>query len=249
MKNQEGSFEYHAGQYQAEGRDRFHTSDQILDDLLKKRKDIKETVEWVRQIPPAICFSRVIGVGALEIADMLGEILGHRVIEQQILRHVTEELKTLDSTAGTFDTRYPLAVGEYLALLYSAKGFKRTDFSQHLFATVLSIAGLAPTIFVGWGTHLVLPRERILAVRLVCSDGYRTDRLSKIFKTEPEVIRKKLHEVDARQKRFFADTFGRHKALNQEFDLVINCDRLPEPMVCARSIAALFKEKFNAAPA
>lgn len=245
MKHREGSFEYHAGQYQMEDKDRVETSGQVLDDLLGARQDIKETIEWVRQIPPAICFSRVIGVGALEIADVLGGILGHRVIEQQILRHITEELKRLDAKTGSIDTRYPLEVVEYLSLLFSTKGFKKTDFSQHLFAAVLSIAGLAPTIFVGWGTHLILPRERTLAVRLVCSDGYRIERLSKIFNSDPDAIQKKLHEVDARQKRFFAETFDRQKAFAHEFDLILNCDRLRDPRLCARTVAAVFNEKFK----
>jgi hypothetical protein len=66
------------------------------------------------------------------------------------------------------------------------------------------LAGLGPTIFVGWGTHLILPRDKTLAVRLIFSDSYRTDRLSKIFNKERGEIESELKKVDQKQKQFFS---------------------------------------------
>jgi hypothetical protein len=48
-----------------------------------------------------------------------------------------------------------------------------------------SMAATGSTIFVGRGTHLILPRDRVLAVRLICSDAFRTERLASLS-IEPE---------------------------------------------------------------
>jgi len=51
---------------------------------LGKKSDASQSVEF----PPAICFARQIGVGALEIADILAARLGWRVADRLILEEM-----------------------------------------------------------------------------------------------------------------------------------------------------------------
>jgi hypothetical protein len=150
-----------------------------------------------------------------------------------------------DIDEESFDQRYPMEFTRYLSLLFGKKGFEETVFNRHLFATILSVAGLGHTIFVGWGTHLILPRDKTLAVRLICSDSYRIDRLSQIFNRERNEIESELKKVDQKQRQFFSDIFNRQRALTNEFDLIINCDYLPDPPICAETVALVFKKKFG----
>ena len=39
---------------------------------------------------PIVCFSRKIGASTLEVADILGEKIGYRVIDREILEHLTD---------------------------------------------------------------------------------------------------------------------------------------------------------------
>ncbi len=248
MNKVRNNFDYHAEDYKDKNRSQIETSHQIIDEILYKRQDMWEMAEWVKRIPPTVCFSRVIGVGAVEIADILGRMLNYRVIERQLLEHITKETQMKDIDVESFHQRYPKEFNRYLFLLFGKNGFEETEetvLNRHLFTTILSLAGLGPTIFVGWGTHLILPRDKTLAVRLICSDSYRTDRLSKIFNKERGEIESELKKIDQKQKQFFADVFNRQRALTNEFDLIINCDYLPDHSICAETVALVFKKKFG----
>ena len=108
-----------------------------------------------------------------------------------------------------------------------------------------SIAGLEPTIFVGRGTYLVLPSDRVLAGRFICSDKYRIERLAKIFKVKEEEVEKKLDDIDREQSDFFKRVYGLREASPYEFDMIINCDYIKEPAWAAEIVARAFHEKFS----
>lgn len=207
----------------------------------KREKNIIPT----EKVSPTICFSRIIGVGAVEIADILAKKIGYRVVERQILEHITGEMKLMDMTTASFDERYPGKMSEYLSRLFKETTFPDNEYNRHLFATIFAVSGLGPTIFVGWGTHLVLPRNRVLAVRLICSKEYRTRRLAMIFKVNEENIERKLEENDLTQRYFYKRVYNLENASSHEFDLVINCDFIEDPEDAAAIVELAFKKKFN----
>ena len=198
---------------------------------------------------PTICFSRIIGVGAVEIADILAKKIGYRVVDRQILEHITNEIRLSNITSASFDRRYPGRISEYLLRLFNEKPFPDNEHNRHLFATIFAIAGLGPTIFIGWGTHLVLPRDRVLAVRLVCSKEFRTRRWATILKVGEQEIQRKLEELNLKQSYFYKEVYNLEKASTQEFDLVINCDCVKKPEWVADIVFSFFNKKFPSEPA
>ena len=72
-------------------------------------------------MPPTICFSRKIGVGALEIADILAEQTGYRVVDSEILEHIANQAKLSEKTVALFDERYPGQIGELLSFAFREK--------------------------------------------------------------------------------------------------------------------------------
>jgi len=114
---------------------------------------------------------------------------------------------------------------------------------------MFAIAGLGPTIFIGWGTHLVLPRDRVLAVRLVCSKEFRTRRWATILKVGEQEIQRKLEELNLKQSYFYKEVYNLEKASTQEFDLVINCDCVKKPEWVADIVFSFFNKKFPSEPA
>ncbi|MBU0698162.1 MAG: cytidylate kinase-like family protein [Pseudomonadota bacterium] len=204
-----------------------------------KAKD-KQTI-----IPPTICFSRKIGVGVLEIADILSKKIGYRVVDRQLIEHIAKEGKLREATVAYFDERYPGIRNEFAALIVGEKSFIMSDYSKHLFNVVFSIAGMEPTIFVGRGTHLILPRDRVLAVRVIGTKDYRSKRLARILKVDEKEVVNTLDEVDREQRNFFKKIFGKKDALAYEFDLVINCDYIHKPEWAANIVMQAFKDKFS----
>ena len=211
----------------------------------KKRLELKKDKSRFR-MSPTICLSRRIGVGVQEIADILAEKTGYRVIDRKIIEHIPYHSQLSEKTVAFFDGLYPDLIGEYLSLIAGEKGFSASDNAKHLFSAVLALASLEPTIFVGRGAHLILPRNRVLAVRFTCAIKYRIERLAGIYNLNPKAAKNKLDQLDKQQNDFFKIVFGKKKISPYDFDLVINCDFIREPQWAAEIVACALKEKFGA---
>ena len=65
-------------------------------------RKLMESKKKEPEMPPSICFSRKIGVGALEIADILSEKTGHTVVDREILEHIVHRTKAEPKNRGLF---------------------------------------------------------------------------------------------------------------------------------------------------
>ena len=244
MGNYMNNIEYVPGSYKNKKPSAAELTDRYVREWDKEYQETEIQDIQPSKLFPTICFSRIIGVGAVEIADILAKKIGYRVVDRQILEHITNEIKLSNITSASFDRRYPGRISGHLSRLFNEKPFPENEYNRHLFATIYAIAGLGPTIFIGWGTHLVLPRERVLAVRLVCSKQFRTQRWATIFKVGEPEIQRKLEELNVKQSYFYKEVFNLEKSSTQEFDLVINCDYVKKPEWVADIVCSFFKKKF-----
>ena len=197
------------------------------------------------EISPAICFSRKIGAGALEIADLLAEKIYYRVVDRELLEHIAKDKELSKKTVEFFDERYPGKMSELASMLFGEKSFIMSEYVKNLVSAVFTFANMGSSIFVGRGAHLILPRDRVLAVRIICSDEYRIVRLADILDVEETEAGKLLHHIDQEQRAFFKKVFAKKDASPYEFDLVINSNFITEPGGAAEVIACAFKEKFS----
>jgi cytidylate kinase len=233
---------YVAGAYSKHRPDAFMLAMQYIEDLEKKQPP-KKGVETAK-IAPAICFSRKIGGGALEIADILAGKIQLPVVDREILEHIAKDLELSKETIEFFDERYPGKMTELAAMLFSEKSFIMSDYIRNIVSAVFTFADRGSTIFVGRGTHLILPRDRVLAVRVICVNELRIKRLATILDIEEIEAKKLLGQIDKEQRGFFKKAFGKKDASPYEFDLIINCDYLTEPQGAAEIVAQAFREKF-----
>jgi cytidylate kinase len=209
----------------------------------KAKSDSKKTK--ASELPPCVCFSRKVGVGALEVADILARKLHLRVADREILEHMSGEARLDRETVKIYDELYPGKTVELSALLFGKKSFQMDDYLRNLVNAVYSIASLGATVFVGRGTHLILPRDRVLAVRLICSDRFRVARLASLLKVDAAEAEKTLAKIDREQTAFFKKAFDKKDAPASEFDLVINFDHLGDPRLAADVVARCFRKKFS----
>ena len=132
-------------------------------------------------------------------------------------------------TVKFYDELYPGKTVELSALLFGKKSFQMDDYLRNLVNAVYSLAAVGSTIFVGRGTHLILPRDRVLAVRLICSDEFRIERLASLLKIDTAEAARTLVKIDREQTGFFKKAYSRKDAPASEFDLVVNFDHLGDP--------------------
>lgn len=196
------------------------------------------------EVHPCICFSRKIGVGALEIADMVGRKLHLRVADREILERMSNEARLDPDTIKFYDELYPGKTVELSALLFGKKSYQIDDYLRNLINAVYSMASMGPTIFVGRGTHLILPRDRVLAVRVICSESFRVSRLEELLKVGKAEAERTLAKIDREQQAFFKKAFNCKDAPASEFDLVINFDHLSDPALAAELVIRCYRTKF-----
>ena len=235
---------YVPGAYAQKRQDAAQLADQYIKDWVKEQLRKKPAQYEPVQIPPAVCFSRKIGSGALEIADNLAEILQYRVADRELLHCMAQDAEISQDTMAFFKERYPGKMSELASRLFGKKSFIMSDYIQNFVSAVYTFADMGSTIFVGRGIHLFLPRDRVLAVRIISSDRNRRKRMAKILDLAETEVQEILNQVDQEQRTFFMKAFGQQEASPYEFDIVINCDYLTNPLGAAEILARAYKEKF-----
>jgi len=191
-----------------------------------------------------IHFSRKIGSGALEIAHLLAPRIGYTVIDREIMEHIANDARLGLQAAAYFDERYPGYLSNIKSMFDREKKIVWDDYVHYLFSAVLVLADLRPTICVGRGVHLIMPRHWVLSVRIIASENYRVQRFMRNQKLKEATARKMLKKMDTEQRLFFQRAFGKRQAEPSEFDMVINCDYLTDPSWVATIVEEYFRKKF-----
>ena len=148
---------YIPGTYAIKRPDASQMANQYIREWQQRRFKAKEIQPSSTRIPPTICFSRKIGVGALEIADILAEKINFRVADREILDHMAKDTKLSNKAVAFFDERYPGKMVELSTILFGEKSFIMSDYIRNFISALFTLANLGSTIFVGRGTHFILP--------------------------------------------------------------------------------------------
>jgi hypothetical protein len=167
-------------------------------------------------------------------------------VDRELLEHIAKDKDLSKKTVEFFDERYQGKMSELGSMLFGEKSFIMSEYLKDLISAVFTFANIGSSIFVGRGAHLILPRNRVLAVRIICSNKYRMERLANILDVEETETEKLLHQIDQEKQAFFKKAFGKKDVSPYEFDLVINNDFITDPDGAAEVIKCAFKEKFSA---
>jgi Cytidylate kinase-like family len=245
MATRESDSRYIPGMYPRRGRSASELANKYVREWDERRLGKRGKGPGVVEFPPTICISRKLAVGGVEIADILAEKIGYRVVDQQILQHIATQTSLSEKTVAIFDERYPGKLSELVTLAFGEKAFIKSDYTKQLFSSVYAIAAFGPSIFVGRGVHLLLPREKVLAARIISSVQFRVQRLSSLMNISQEESAKQIRELDKQQAAFFKEVYNKKDASPYEFDLVVNCDYIKEPQSVGEIILSAFREKFG----
>ena len=236
---------YVPGTYAQRRPDVAQLAEEHIQSWVKTRLKTKPTTIELAQIQPVICISRKIGVGALEITDLLAEKINYCVADRVLLDYMARNKKISKQTIEFFDERYPGKMSELASLLFGERSFIMSDYIQNFVSAAYAFADMGSVIFVGRGIHLFLPRDRVLAVRIICSDQKRIGRLGKILDVEEKEAKNIITRVDKEQTEFFKKAYGKDEASPYEFDLVINRDFIENALSAAEIVARAYCEKFS----
>jgi hypothetical protein len=175
------------------------------------------------------CFltiSRESGAGGSEIAAIVGKRLGWKVLDKNLLDHVAERfhhdrsmLKLVDETRSNW-------VFDVLGTWMDNKVIPHETYVAQLTRIIQAVARQSNFIFVGRGARFILPREKVLAVRLVAPEGFRVKRLMHVFSLSESDARRYMRDTD-KGRREFVQRFFHHDITDPHlYDLVINTEGL-----------------------
>jgi hypothetical protein len=236
---------YIPGMYPGRQRIPAETTGQYIQALEKMSSKPASRVSQRIELPPTICFARKIGVGALEIADILADKINYRVADRLIIEEMADNSAVTSNTVDFFDERYPGSLAELAAFLFGQSSFTMSDYVRGLTSVINALAMSEPTIFVGRGARLLLPRDRVLSVHVICSRPYRVKRIARMLDISEEAADKKLEDLDKEQGDFNKKLSGKKKPDPGEFDLLINCDHISDPEWAADIVATALRCKFG----
>ncbi len=193
--------------------------------------------------PPVriVTVSRRYGSGGGEVARTLGERLGWRVLDREVVQKIAAELRVPEKQIAARDERVrTLAerVGEYLANAFPEMvppplPPTRVDDEtlKVLCESVLrEAARLPPVIVVGHGAQcLFADRADALHVRLVAPLETRVERMARRTGRDPAALEEEARARDEARAGYLRHHYDRDWEDPTLYHLVVNAGRLPIP--------------------
>ncbi|MGD0382391.1 MAG: cytidylate kinase-like family protein [Thermoguttaceae bacterium] len=196
-----------------------------------------------RQKKCFLTISREAGAGGSEIAAIVGKRLGWEVIDKNLLDKVAERFNLDRSMLNLVDETRSNWVYDVLGSWMDSKVIPHETYVSQLSRVILAAARQSSFIFVGRGARFLLPREKVLAVRLIASEGFRLKRIMQYHKLSEADARRHIHEVD-QGRREFVQRFFHHDITDPHlYDLVINTEGLGIECAAEEIIAAVRLEQ------
>jgi cytidylate kinase len=186
-----------------------------------------------------VTISREAGAGGSEVAAITGKRLGWDVLDKNILDQVAERFNLDRSMLNLVDETHSNWVYDVLGTWMDKKVVPHETYVSHLTRIVLALSHKSNMIFVGRGARFLLPREKLLAARLVAPAEFRVNRIMRILNLSQSEARRYVRETD-RGRREFVRRFFHHDITDPHlYDLMINTESLGMEHAAEEIIAAV----------
>ena len=186
-----------------------------------------------------VTISREAGAGGSETAAIAGKRLGWEVLDKNILDQMAERFNVDRSMLNLVDETHSNWVYDVLGTWMDNKVIPHETYVSHLTRIVLAFAHKSNIIFVGRGARFLLPREKVLAVRLVAPEEFRVNRIMYLFKYSAADARRYVRETD-QGRREFVHRFFHHDITDPHlYDLMINTESLGMELAAEEIVAAV----------
>ncbi len=179
-----------------------------------------------RPIEAFLTLSRETGAGGSEIGERLGQIMGWKVFDKNILDHIAERLRCCRQMLDLVDETSSNWVYDVLGTWMDRKVVPHETFVSQLTRVVHTAAKGGRVIFVGRGAQFLLPREKTFSVRIVAPESHRIARIRQLTgMTENEAFRF-VRATDAGRREFVQRFF--HHDVNDPhlYDMTVNSHQL-----------------------
>jgi cytidylate kinase len=190
-----------------------------------------------------LTISRESGAGGGQIARLVGEIVGWRVFDRELLECLAESYQTNPRVLELVDETTMHQIKEIFGYWLDRASVSQAQYVMRLGRMILMLAQHENVIIVGRGAQFILPKDRGLRVRLVASPKYRVRHIMETQSLDEHEARRFMELTDAGRLAYAQTYFHRITTDQHLFDLVINVETLG-PQHTAHLIAEALKSRF-----
>ncbi|QEH35338.1 cytidylate kinase [Aquisphaera giovannonii] len=173
-----------------------------------------------------ICVSRETGAGGGAIARMVGQRLGWKVYDQELLEAIAHRMELPVDDVRVFDELAPSVVQDWLLPLREEYYAPQEAYLDHLAKLLEAIGRAGESVLVGRGAGFLMPRETTLSVRIIAPIRHRALRLAERMGVSVWTARRAARDLDRRRAQFDRTM---HRAVSGDphnYDLVLDSHSL-----------------------
>lgn len=188
-----------------------------------------------------ITISRETGAGGSLIGQCVGERLGWKVFDRNLLDCVAERFRLPRMMLDLVDETRSNWVYDVLGTWMDRKVVPHEKYVACLGRVMLAAAHAGHAVFVGRGAQFILPRKELLAVRLVASLKYRVQQIMERMALNESDAQRYVNELD-QGRREFGERFFHHDITDPHlYDMVINVERCGVPKTVSDILASVVR--------
>jgi cytidylate kinase len=188
---------------------------------------------------PWITISTQLGAGGPELAARLGERLGWRVIDKEILQEIAKTTHTRERILSHFDDHAVGAFEDYVAHLFAPGHLVRSAYVLQMMRVVWAIAREGDAIMIGRGANWLLDPRYGLRVRAIAPVEMRVEWFKRKQGLSAAAAARRVEEDNADRAKFTRQIFKQDIDDPLGYDLVVNLGTLKIESVVAVVTTAL----------
>jgi cytidylate kinase len=173
-----------------------------------------------------ICISREAGSGGGAIARLLGQRLGWKVFDHELLEAIAHRMELPIDDVRTFDELAPSVIQDWLLPLREEHYAPQEAYLDHLAKLIEAIGRAGQSVLVGRGAGFLLPRETTLSVRIIAPLRVRSLRLAERMGVSVRTARRAAKDLDARRAAFDRTMHRMNSNDPHNYDIVLDSNSL-----------------------
>jgi cytidylate kinase len=173
-----------------------------------------------------ICVSREAGAGAGLLAKLIGQNLGWKVYDEDLVEAIAHRMGSPIEEVRALDELAPSMVQDWLLPLREEYYAPQEAYLDHLAKMIEAIGRAGESVLVGRGAGFMLPRDTTLSIRVIAPLKVRAQRLAERMGVSPRTAKRAARELDRRRAAFDRTMHRANPNDPHNFDLVLNTDSL-----------------------
>jgi cytidylate kinase len=194
-----------------------------------------------------ICISREAGAGDDDIARLVGQRLGWKVYDHELIEAIAHRMGVPVDDVRTLDELAPSVVQDWLLPLREEYYAPQEAYLDHLAKLIEAIGRAGEAILVGRGAGFMLPRETTLSIRVIAPLKIRAQRLAERMGVSVRTARRAARDLDRRRLHFDRTMHRTTSNDPHNYDLVLDSHSLGLEIAAAIIVHAVDVGRRNSA--